>query len=130
MILRFDLGKTTIGFMLATMTILLLVIAYRRLLTYLRKGNIDTTKYCVLYRIEKNPAEGELEFYFTNEETKQIAFELLNNQFEVIETLASQDFEKGSHILRYDSAKLKNGTYYYQLRTDNQKTYKKLEILN
>lgn len=130
MILRFDIGKTTIGFMLATITLLLLVIAYRKLLAYLRKGNIDATKYCVLYRIEKNPANGELEFYFSNEETKQISFELLNNQFEVIETLASKDFEKGSHILRYDSKKLSNGTYYYQLRTNNQKTYKKLEILN
>jgi len=130
MILRFDLGKTTIGFMLVTITILILVIAYRKLLAYLRRGNVDTTKYCVLYRIEKNPANGELEFYFTNEETKNIIFELLNNQFEVVETLASQDFEKGSHIIRYDSNKLSNGTYYYQLRTENQKTYKKLEILN
>lgn len=130
MIISLSIEKTGIAILGTTLILLLLVIAYRKLLAYFRKDHLPKEKYCVLYRIEKNPAEGELEFYFTLEEKKHVDFDFLNDNFESLLSLASKEFEKGGHILRLDSRNYQNGTYYYQLKTDNQKTYKKLEILN
>ncbi|MBI2258038.1 MAG: hypothetical protein HYU67_03965 [Flavobacteriia bacterium] len=86
--------------------------------------------YCQLYSLENKIATGEIEFFFKCPDKITLHFEILDNKFKVIETLVSKEFNSGSHILRYDSIKLSDGVYYYQLRTENQKTYKKMEIKN
>jgi flagellar hook assembly protein FlgD len=80
--------------------------------------------------LERNEQTGELEFYFTNEEAKHVTFEILSENNEVLETLADKEYKAGGHIVRYDSTRLENGVYFYQLRTDNQKTAKKMIIQN
>ena len=86
--------------------------------------------YCELNPLEQNPAKGILEFYFTSMEPKKVRFEILNNQHQSIEIVADQDFDSGQHILRFDSTKIENGVYYYQIKTDNQQTMKMMTILN
>jgi hypothetical protein len=130
MILVVSASKVVVGILFVTLSILVLVIAYRKLLAYLGRGTKLKEKYCVLHSIEKSPASGELEFYFSCEEEKHVDFEILNENFENLKSLSSQIFDKGNHILRFDSTQLSNGIYYYQLRTDNQKTYKKLILEN
>ncbi len=125
----FTMEKAVI-FMLVTITIIIAFLAYSKILNNMRKGEMNLDKYCVLYSLEKNQQTGELEFYFTNEETKHVTFEILAENNEVIETLADQEYKAGGHIVRYDSVRLENGVYFYQLRTDNQKTAKKMIIEN
>jgi len=125
----FTMEKAVI-FMLVSITIIIAVLAYRKLLSNVRKGEMNLEKFCVLYSLEKNQQTGELEFYFTNEEPKHVTFEILSEKNEVIETLTDKEYKAGGHIVRYDSTRLKNGVYFYQLRTDNQKTAKKMLVEN
>lgn len=126
----FSPTKIAIGILCVSLAILVLVIVYRKLLAYLGRGKMPAEKYCVLYSIENNPAHGELELYFTSEEPKEVTLELLNPDFTVHREIVRKNYPAGSHIVRFDSASVDNGTYFYQLRTDNQKTMKKVVIWN
>ena len=129
-LIAFITWKTVITFMFVTLFILLAIILYKKLISNLKKDNLNLEDYCVLYSFERDEQTGSLEFYFTNEKPKNIIFEILNENHEVIYTLADQEYKSGGHIIRFDSTKLANGYYYYQLRTENQKTTKKMNIKN
>ncbi|MFT5779536.1 MAG: hypothetical protein ACI837_002495 [Crocinitomicaceae bacterium] len=94
------------------------------------KGTPPKKDYCVLFNIEKDPAEGELEFYFTSEEKKNYSLQILDSDMLLIEEVLSKECFIGGNIVRFDSSKLKNGQYYYCLKTDNQKTMKKMRVSN
>lgn len=126
----YSITKIALGILCVSLALLVLIIAYRKLLAYLGKGKIPTEKYCVLYSLDSNPAHGELELYFTSEEPKQLRVELLNADLSFNRELASGEYKAGGHIVRFDSTQVPNGTYFYQLRTENQKTMKKVEIVN
>lgn len=127
----FNFNSTTVIYILSvTLGILVLVIIYRKLLRYLGRGNPSMENYCVLYELEKNPAVGELEFYFTSEQEKTVTLNILDadmNQFKEIETI---ECHKGGNIIRYDSTEIPNGNYFYCLQTANQKTMKKMRVQN
>jgi hypothetical protein len=129
-LIAFITWKTVITFMFVTLFILLAIILYKKLINNLKKDNLNLTDYCVLHSFERDLQTGNLEFYFTNENTKHVAFEILSDKHEVIHTLEDKEFKPGGHIIRFDSTQLSNGLYYYQLRTDNQKTTKKMTIQN
>jgi hypothetical protein len=125
-----NFGKIGVAVLLVTLSILIFIIAYRKLLAYLSRGEIPNEKYCVLNSLEKNPASGEIEFYFTSEEEKFVHLEILNPDFSLNQEIVAKTFKPGGNIIRFDSTKLNNGNYYIQLRTDNQKTMKKMDVLN
>ena len=79
--------------------------------------------------ILRKPSE-ETKPYFTNEEMKQVSFELLSENEAFIELIKEGQFKPGGHIIRFDSTKIKNGVYFYQLRTDNQIIKKKMVVDN
>jgi len=122
--------NTVIYILCITLGILILIIAYRKLLKYLGRGTPSKKDYCVLYSIEKNPASGELEFYFTSEESKPVRLNILDDNMNVVVEVASLDCHKGGNIVRYDSTEIANGNYFYCLETDNQKTMKKMRVQN
>jgi hypothetical protein len=125
-----NFGKIGVGILLISLALIIFIIAYKKLLAYLSKGEIPDEKYCVLNSLEVNPASGEIEFYFTNEEEKFVYLEILNPDFSLNQELTAKEFKVGGHIIRFDSTSIPNGNYYYQLRTDNQKTMKKFDVLN
>jgi hypothetical protein len=122
--------KTAITFMFVSLFVILGMIVYKRTITKFRKGETQLDDFCILYSFEQDIQTGELEFYFTNKKTKKVIFEILSASNEVIHTLTDEEFKPGGHILRYNSADLKNGSYFYQLRTENQKTTKRMNIQN
>ncbi|MGV3632491.1 MAG: hypothetical protein ACO1O6_14885 [Bacteroidota bacterium] len=126
----YSITKIAVGVLCVSLAILILVIAYRKLLAYLGRGEMPSEKYCVLYSLEVSPAKGELELYFTSEEPKEVTFELLNGDLSLNREIISGEYKPGGHIVRFDSTTVGNGTYFYQLRTDNQKTMKKVVISN
>lgn len=129
-LLGFSAGKIIIGVLAVSLALLLFVIAYRKLLAYLGKGNPPKEKYCVLYGLENPVVAGEVEFYFTTEEKKVVALEILNQNMDFVHLIVEKEFGVGGNIVRFDSSTLANGNYFYQLRTENQKTMKKLRIAN
>ena len=127
----FTFDSTTVIYTLCvTLGILVIAIGYRQLLKYLGKGTPPKEDYCVLYGLEKNPAQGELEFYFTSEIPKSVTLNILDEEMNFVKEVSTIDCHKGGNIIRYDSTEMANGNYFYCLQTDNQKTMKKMRIQN
>jgi hypothetical protein len=123
-------GTTVIYIMCVTLGLLVIAIGYRQLLRYLGKGTPPKEDYCVLYSLEKNPAVGELEFYFTSEQPKSVTINILDEEMNFVTEVATIDCHKGGNIIRYDSTQIANGNYFYALQTANQKTMKKMRVQN
>lgn len=123
-------GTTVIYILIITLGLLVLAIGYRELLKYLGKGAPSKKDFCVLYALEKDPAAGELEFYFTSEEKKPVSINILDADMNFVAEVASLDCNKGGNIIRYDSTQLADGNYFYSLETANQKTMKKMRVQN
>lgn len=123
-------GKLGIGILTVSLAVIVLIIAYKKLLAYMSKGEIPNEKYCVLTSLENDPVSGEIEFYFTTDEEKLVHLELLNPDLSLNREISTKTHKIGGHIIRFDSTSTPNGSYFYQLRTDNQQTKKKMNIFN
>ena len=127
-LMGFSISKVVIGVLFVSLLLLLAYILYKKVLAFVGKGVPVNTDYCVLYSLEQDPVEGEMEIYFTTKEPKKVAIEILNENMNFCELVVEKDFKEGGHIIRYNSTKLQNGTYFYGLRTENQKTVKKISV--
>ena len=87
-------------------------------------------EYCVLHPMEKDPVDGEIEIYFTMEKENHVKLLLLDEDLNDFKDIAEQTYEVGGNIVRFDTASVSNGIYYYCLLTKNQKTFKKMRIEN
>jgi len=126
----FSLTKTLLGVLSVSLGLLVLIIAYRKLLAYLGKGTLVKEDYCVLYPLESDPIAGEAEFYFTTEIKRNIIFEVLNSDLTLNQVVLDKECAIGGHIVRFDTSTLSDGVYFYCLRSENQKTMKKMNVRN
>jgi hypothetical protein len=129
-LMGFTIGRVLLGALCVSLAVLLLTIAYRKLLTHLGKGAPSSEDFCVLYGLETHPAKGEVEFYFTTNSKRDITLELLNDDLSNHSIIQSKNAAVGGHIIRFNTETIQNGTYFYQLRTENQKTMKRFTIEN
>ncbi len=115
--------------LIVSLIILTLIIAYKLLLKRLSKGRVDANEYCVLYSTETFAVKGEVEFYFQCPRPLEVDFKIWGlNEKELF--LVSKQYDKGGHIIRYDTSKLENGVYTFGIETESQKTVKKFKIDN
>ncbi len=121
--------EAIVKFLFVSFLILLAVIAYKRLLKRFQKGHIVHKDYCELYNLDQDPASGELAFYFVCPALLNVQFGIWKNR-QLLHELANQDFDKGGHIIRFDSTQLENGVYYYGIVTSDQETTKRMQVLN
>lgn len=122
--------KIALGVLYTSITVIICYLLYKKLLRYMNKDVPNKALYSELISLEQDPAKGMLEFYFTSLETKKVCFEILDESYNSVEVLADKDFKSGQHIVRFDSTKVSNGVYYYQLKTDNQQTMKMMHVAN
>ena len=118
-----------IEFLIITLLILLAIIGYRYLLRYLSKGNVNQAMFCELYSLDHEPASGEISFYFVRPDLTFVTFCIWKGD-DIIKQLTSQEFEKGGHLLKFQTAELANGVYYFGIETTRQKTQKRFTIEN
>jgi hypothetical protein len=128
--MTYSISKVVIGILLTSITLLILIIAYKKLLARLGKGNPIKEDYCVLYNLEESPSQNEVAIYFTCNSERSILLELLSNELSTIQIIAEKIVQEGGHIIRFDTKSIPNGTYFYCLKTDNQKTMKKMIVAN
>lgn len=128
--LKLSAMEIAVGVLIFTLALLILVIGYKKLLTYLGKGGIVKEKYCVLYSLETEPASGTIQFYFTSEEKKEVQLQLLDEQYNFIQEIYNQECKADGNIIPFDTTERQNGVYFYCLVTENQKTMKKMTIRN
>jgi hypothetical protein len=129
-LMTYSISKVIIGILLTSITLLILVIAYKKLLARLGKGNPIQEDYCVLYGLEESPSMKEVSFYFTSNSERHIELSLLTNELTTLQIIAEKTVKEGGHITRFDTTTIPNGTYYYCLKTENQKTMKKMIVAN
>ncbi|MDD2983419.1 MAG: hypothetical protein PHQ74_08525 [Crocinitomicaceae bacterium] len=134
-ILNIVLAKTTFfqvasGTLYVSLVIIILFLIYKRILMNINRKEPSQKLYCELIFLENDLAKGMVEFYFTNLEKKEIRFEILNKEYETVQLLSEEEFEAGQHIVRFDSTSVANGNYFYQLKTDNQQTMRKMVVNN
>ena len=129
-LMTYSISKVVIGILLTSITLLILIIAYKKLLARLGKGNPIKEDYCVLYNLEESPSQNEVAIYFTCNSERSILLELLSNELTTIQIIAEKIVQEGGHIIRFDTNSIPNGTYFYCLKTDNQKTMKKMIVAN
>lgn len=122
--------QIALGTLYVSIIVIILYFVYQKLLSRINRKEPNKALYCDLIYLENDVAKGIVEFYFTNLEVKNIRFEILNQQYESISILAEDDFEIGQHIVRFDSTSVPNGNYFYQLKTDNQQTMRKMYVNN
>jgi len=121
--------EAIVKFLFVSFLILLAVIAYRALLRRFQRGQVQHQDFCELYTLDQEPASGELAFYFVCPAPIEVRFGIWQNNQLLVE-LANQEFEKGGHILRYESSQLPNGVYYYGIITSEQETKKRMTVSN
>ncbi len=134
-ILSIILARTTftqvaLGTLYVSLVVIILYLIYQRFLNKINVDEPNQENYCELIYLENDLAKGIVEFYFINLEKKTIRFEVLNKQFETMVLLAEEEFEPGQHIFRFDSTAVPNGNYFYQLKTANQQTMRKMIVSN
>lgn len=119
-----------IGVLYVSLIGTVLFVLYKKLLKRLSRGAVVQSDFCVLYPLEQDPAKEELEFYFTTEASRDVKLTILDENLNDIVTVIEKRATTGGNIVRFDSTLLSNGEYYFCLKTENQKTMKKMRILN
>lgn len=118
-----------IEFLVVTLLILVAIIAYRFLLRYLSKGNVDQAVYCELYSLDHDPASGEVSFYFVCPEETHVTFNIWESD-QIVRQLIDKSHEQGGHLLKFQTSELPNGIYYFGIITTKQKSQKRFRIQN
>lgn len=126
----FSITKLLLGILSLSLAVLLIVIAYKKLLAYLGKTDLITEDYCILYSLEQQPSSGEIELYFTTNSQRVCKMSILNNDMSLHTVIFDEQVKEGGNIVRFNTKIVENGFYFYQLETENQKTMKKIEIMN
>ncbi len=125
-----SISSVVLNTLVVTLSGLILFIGYRQLLKLMGRRNPSKEDYCVLFGLESNPAAGEVAFYFTSENVKEVAFQILDENMNLLQEVSRKECFPGGNIIRFDTTTISNGHYFYCLRTDNQKTMKKMEVRN
>ncbi|MBI1837251.1 MAG: hypothetical protein HYR91_08310 [Flavobacteriia bacterium] len=129
-LMGYSITKVLLGILYVSIVLLILTIVYKKILVKLKKGQADPQDFCILYSLEKNPVQGEIEFYFTTKTTRNITLQLLQADMTIFKNLFEKEVKEGGQIVRFDSTTIANGDYFFQLVTENQKTMKKFTVLN
>jgi len=129
-ILVIDLPKVILNVTWGTLIVIVAIILYRLLLRRMKKDIIDNKSFLVLHRSEQEPAFGDMQLYFSSDNPGSAVFRLYEKNGDKEWILFDGEFKAGNTIVNFDTKSVPNGWYYYEVKTENQKTFKLLQIKN
>lgn len=129
-LLAINISQTALTGLWITLGVVLLFIGYKFLLLRLKRDIPDYSSFVKLHPLEMNPASGELEFYFTMENSQNVQFKVKSEDNSFDTTLLNKNLSSGPHIVRFDSTTVPNGRYSFEVKTDQQQTMKFFDIIN
>lgn len=129
-LLVIDLPRVVLNITWATLVVVLMIILYRVILQRMKKGLIDNSTFIILHTVEKSPAHGMIQFYFTSEQSTEAILRLYDKAETMELILHKGAVKKGNTIIDFDTTTLPNGLYFYEIKTNDQKTFKLLEVKN
>jgi hypothetical protein len=130
MILSIDWIQYAIYFLYASLLVVIAIIGYRYLLRKWNKQAWKKEDFVDLFSLEHRQVSGEVSFFFEVFSAKPIYFVLLDSSGIEVAVLVDEERKPGGHVIRFDTTKLTDGTYFYRLTTSNQRTEKRFEIRN
>lgn len=113
-----------------SLVILVFFIVYRRVLKKLQQKDLQKEMYIVLHPIEKEPAYGLISIFIEVHKPVDVEVIVYSTTGSFSRVLENKTFKKGGNIIQLDTTELKNGFYFYQAKTNNQKTKKLMEVRN
>ncbi len=119
---------TNIGW--ASLIVLLFFIGYRLLLRRMKASQANPDDFIRLHPLEIIPAKGQIQFYFTLGTEKDVKLLIYSQSGDFNEVVVEKSFPKGSHLVPFDTTKVNDGIYYYELKSSNQKISRVMEIKN
>ncbi|RFC53727.1 T9SS type A sorting domain-containing protein [Brumimicrobium aurantiacum] len=130
MLLVIDIQQTIVNIAWITLFVLIVLIIYRLVMKRLKKGRIEKELYLILHPIEKDPASGTVPIFMEMNSPKEVEVSIfpIDNSFEKV--LEKKEYKKGGNIIQFDTTQFENGFYFYQAKSENQKTKKRIEIRN
>jgi hypothetical protein len=130
MVLKISFFEVAVPVLLISITVLILVIAFRKLRIQWGIGEPQSQKFAILYSMEKQPVTGKIELYYEIEEAKNVEIWLVDNNMNDKIQIDARAARVGGNKVNFDSKVVPNGRYFYELRSDNQKTSKAIFIEN
>lgn len=128
LVINIQENLATVGWL--SLGLLVILVAYRLLVKRMKQGQIEKELYLILHPIEKDPAVGIVSIFIEMYTPMEVEVSLFStdNQFNTI--IENKTFKKGGNIIQLDTREFENGFYFYQAKSNNQKTRKRLEIRN
>ena len=106
LLIGYSWSDIIMGILWVSLSILILVIAYKLLLRFMNRDAVNQADFCELYSLEIEPASGVLPFYFTSDKVKNYRLLILDSDMnEILEIENDRPNGKGTLIYR-------NGTRY------------------
>lgn len=114
--------------------LLILVIIYR---LYIRKikqkreqRDLFKKLYINLHPIKNDPANGIVPIFIEAHQVIQVKLRIFSPQLAIDKIIEERALKKGGNVIQFDTTVFQNGTYFYEVITDNQKTKKRIHIFN
>ena len=128
--LAINLSRTIANFAWGSLIFIVFIILYRLLIRRMKKGRMSTEGFLVLHSLEEDPASGEVKFYMELSNDMLVKLTVYDEANTMQRVIKDELLTQGGNIIPFDTTQLENGTYYYEAKTDVQKTSKKFEIKN
>jgi len=130
MFLVIDVARIIVNVGWFSMLIIVFVILYRLYLKKIKSTQVNPNDFVELSPIEKVPAKGEIQFYFTMKHPQKVTLKMYSQKGDFREILCDEEKKTGSHVISYDTTQLIDGWYFYELITPKQKSTKMMEVKN
>lgn len=128
LLLNVDIYRFIVNFCWFSLFVILVLIGYRMLLRRFKQNIISKEDFVSLYPVQNG--SGEIQFLFEAIKPGSGTLKLFPKDGGEEIVLFDGEYTAGNTIIRFDTRKLSNGPYFYELKTEFQKSSKLLEIRN
>ncbi len=130
MLLVIDIQQSIVNVAWITLIILLFLIGYKILVGRMKRNQLEKKLYLILHPIEKDPADGVVPIFMEMNTPMEVEISVFSVDDTVHRVIEHKTYKKGGNIIQFDTRDFENGFYFYQAKSDNQKTRKRIEIRN
>lgn len=130
MFLVIDIARVFVNIGWASLVIVVFIVLYKLLIKRLSKNSIPQQSFIELTPLKDDKIKGKVQFFFKTKELKPVKFRIYSKTGDFEKVLADKEYSKGGHIINFDTNSLADGFYFYELKTDNQKITKLMEVKN
>ena len=93
-----------------------------------KKANLE--KYAELHTLPFKRVKSDVQFFYELPSKMFVEFTILDETNSLVKTIVNKEQEKGAYPVDFDTRELKNGKYFYLLKTPTSSTTKIMIIEN